>query len=197
MDISVADKMKWEYRVMLWYLKRHMKKEYSITLKEMEADLNSCGNVVFSELWKIVRNTADQVTEVYQRDIIREFSMVFLWILYRDTAYSPITMYMLKQFFDSQKVLYPAVMKYYVEPKDMYVNAWHDTKAHTKELKDDGKIPNFDGVMGNDEKIFVPPEQEETWKKLSPKTQDEWERFTDEINREFDKKRKETPRIGV
>ena len=95
MDIAGADKMKWEYRVMLWYLKRHMKKEYATTLKQMEDDLNNCGNVVFSELWSIINDTANQITEDYQRDIIREFSMVFLWILYRDTAYSPITMYIL------------------------------------------------------------------------------------------------------
>jgi len=167
MDIAKADKLKVEFRVMLWYLKRHMKKHYKITLEEMENDLNNCGNNAISEIWNILNNTSNKITQGYQKDIVKEFSMALLWILYRDTAYLPITMHVLKEFYDKKDKILPAVDKYYVDPKEWYVNAWNDTLKHTRELKDEGTIPDMDGVLSYDEKIFVPMMQEAEWKKLS------------------------------
>ena len=57
-------------------------------------------------------------------------------------------------------------MRYYVEPKDWYVNRWHNTKEHTKELKKSGKIANIDGEMSSDEKIYTPPLQELVFQKI-------------------------------
>jgi len=166
MDISGADKMKLEFRLMLWYLKRHLKKKYKTTLEDMENDLNNCGNPAIYEIWDIINKTSDEISETYQKDIVREFSLAFLWILYRDTAYLPITMYVLKQFYDKKEDIYPSIEKYYKEPSEWYVNAWNDTLAHTKELKESGKLAEMDGEMSEDEKIFVPMFQEQKWKKL-------------------------------
>lgn len=156
MDITGADKMKIEFRIMLWYLNRHLKKKYKITLKEMDSDLESCGNPVIAEIWDIVKKGADEIKEDYQQKIIHDFTLALLWIIYRDTAYLPISMNFFKKILDKKEELYPYVMKYYVPLEDCYCNVWHDTKANTDKLKEEGKLPKIEGFMGYDEQQFVP-----------------------------------------
>jgi len=179
-----ADKMKIEMRVMLWYLKRHLKKNYKITLDGIKEDLEYCGNPVISTLWNINQSTAEKIKEDYQKEIVMEFPMALLWIIYRDTAYMPIAMYMIKELLDRKDEIYPQIEKYYQNPDDWYCNAWHDSKEHTKKMKEEGKIPNVEGIMSNDEAIFVPGYQ---YEKNHPVA----EKLVKQMDEEFEKKRKD------
>lgn len=166
MDILKANDMKQEVRVVLWYLKRKLRKEYGVTLEEMENDLNTCGNPVVALLWKTVKETSSNIKENHQKSMINDFIMVALWIAYKDTAYNTPFMYMIKKVLDGKDKLSPYVDKYYKEPDSWYVNIWHDTKEHTKKMKEDGVLLNAEAVMSPDEEIFVPRIQDEKWKKL-------------------------------
>ena len=160
MDIVYGDKMKSEIKLVLWYLKRKLKKEYDITLKEIEDDLDNCGNPVISRIWKEIKDAANKINETYQRNIALEFPMIALWIVYKDTAYNTPFMYIIKKIFDKKEELMPFIEKYYKEPDEWYVNRWHDTKEHTKELKKKGELPDIEGAMSLDEEIFVPKYQQ-------------------------------------
>ena len=159
MDINHADKMKLTMRAMLWYMKKKLRKDYGVTIDQMEQDLNNCGNPVIFEMWHDVKNLADEIKEKYHKNVIMEFPIAILWIIYRDTAYSPMFMYLLKGFFDKKDLLYPAVLKYYKEPEDMYINVWNDAKQHTKELKAKGELADIGGRQAMDEEIFTPQYQ--------------------------------------
>jgi hypothetical protein len=121
-DILPADEMKYELRLGLWYIKRKLKKEYGITMEQIKDDLENSGNPVISILWGEVKNTADKVKEVYQKQMILEFPMVALWIMYKDTAYTNPFMYIMKNLMDKKDKLMPFLEKYYREPKDWHVN---------------------------------------------------------------------------
>ena len=160
MDIVFADNMKRDIRVVLWYLKRKLKKEHNMTIEMIRDDLDNCGNPVIAMLWKEVKEMASKIKEKYQRDIAIDFPMIALWIVYKDTAYDAPFMYIIKKVLDKKDKLEKYVDKYYKEPEDWYVNRWHDTKEHTAELKKKGKLPpDVEGAMAIDEEIFVPTYQ--------------------------------------
>jgi len=160
MDILPADNMKNDIRVVMWFLRRKLRKEYGITLKEMEEDLENCGNPVIASMWKDIKQAAGSIEEVYQKKTLTEFPMVALWIFYKDTAYNAPFMYIMKNILEKSDKLLPYANKYYKEPKDWYVNAWHDAKEHTAGLKESGKIPDESAIMAPDEQIFVPKLQQ-------------------------------------
>jgi hypothetical protein len=159
MDILYADDMKKDVRIVLWYLKRKLKKEYGVTMEQIKNDIENSGNPVISLLWKNVKESADKIKETYQKELVTEFPMVALWIVYKDTAYNAPFMYIIKNVLDEKEKLLPFVEKYYKEPEDWYVNRWHDTKEHTKKLKEEGKLPELEGALSIDEEIFVPKYQ--------------------------------------
>jgi len=161
MDILFGDEMKKELRAVMWFLKRRLKKQYKVTLEKVREDMDNCGNPVIAKIWEEISDAADQIEENYQKEIATEFPMIILWIIYKDTAYSPIFMYVITKLMEQSDELLPKTQRYYVEPKDWYVNRWHDTKEHTKEMKEEGKIMKADGAMSPDERIFVPQYQEE------------------------------------
>ena len=177
MDIIFGDNMKRELRAMMWLLKRRLKNHYKVTLEQVREDMDNCGNPVIWNIWKEIRDAAEQIEENYQKEIAIEFPMIILWIIYKDTAYNPIFMYILVKLMEQSDLILPKAKKYYVEPKDWYVNRWHDTKQHTKDLKEEGKIPNIDGVLAPDEMIFVPQAQNKEHMELSKSLEEELEDY--------------------
>jgi hypothetical protein len=80
---------------------------------------------------------------------------------------------------DHKDEIMPYLEKYYVEPKDWYVNRWHDVKKHTKELKEEGKLSPVTGDLAFDENIFVPPYQQKVLNK-----------YREDIQKDIDKEKK-------
>jgi len=167
MDIVFGDNMKKELRATLWVLKRRLKKHYKVTIDQVKEDMDNCGNPIIGKIWREIKEAAEQIEENYQKEVATEFPMIILWIIYKDTAYSPIFMYVLINLMKEADDILPKAMKYYVEPDEWYVNRWHDTKEHTKELKEEGKLAKVDGLLSNDENIFVPQKQDEITKQLT------------------------------
>lgn len=166
-DIIFGDDMKKTLRLVMWYLKKKYKDENKVTAERIHEDMLYCGNPVISEIMDLVRDAGERIEEEYQRGITIDFPELILWILYKDTAYLPVFMYILKNLMDKKEELMPFIMKYYKEPEDWYVNAWHRTLEHTQEMKDDSRLANVGGEMSQDEKIFTPPLQRGINKKLT------------------------------
>jgi len=166
MEILRADAMKLDIRMVLWYLKKKLRKEYDVDFKQMEEDLENCGNPVVALIWKEIKEAGSQIKEEHQRITAYEFPMVALWIVYRDTAYNAPFMYIIKKILDKSEKLTPYVDRYYKEPKDWYVNVWHDAKAKTAKLKKEGKILNESAILSPEEEIFTPAIQARRLKEI-------------------------------
>lgn len=157
-DIVMADNLKFKLRAFKWALKHELKKNHNVTMQSMEHDLDYCGNPVIGRIWKQIKEDTDKIQEPYQKSIAREFPMIILWILYNDTAYSPIFFHSIVKILETPNLL-EMCKEYYVEPVDWYVNRWHKTLENTAKLKAEGKLPDMQGQMGYDEKFFTPPIQ--------------------------------------
>ena len=176
MDIVFGDDLKKEIRLGLWLFKKRITKYYKTSISKMIDDLDNCGNPVIARIWKEVKYAADEIKEEYQKEMAIEYPAVILWILYRDTAYMPIFMYVMVKILENKDELLPLAMKYYAEPKDWYVNRWNESKKHTAELKKKKVLVDAEAVMSESEKIFTPPIQHDRL----PKYYEKFERELDE-----------------
>jgi len=166
MEILKADDMKLDIRMAVWFLKKKLRKDYGMDLKKIEEDLENCGNPVVSLIWKEIKSADAEIKEKYQRSIVYEFPMIALWIVYRDTAYNAPFMYIVKKILDKSDKLLPYVDKYYKEPGEWYVNAWHDSKARTSKMKKDGTLLDESAILSPDEEIFTPAIQARRLKEM-------------------------------
>jgi len=166
-DIVFGDDMKKELRLIAWYLRRKYKTDHKITAEMIHEDMQSCGNPVIAEIYDAVIEAGERIEEEYQQSITIDFPELILWILYRDTAYLPVFIYILKNLMDKKDELMPFIEKYYVKPEDWYVNRWHKGLGHTKEMKERGELSSVDGHLSFDEQIFVPQYQQKKLKKIN------------------------------
>ena len=128
-------------------------------------DLTNCGNPVFHRMFHLLEHTANNVREPYQRDkVLKDVGFFMLWVIYKDTAYRDIIIYMLNEILKNPEVWKKELAPYLKEnPEDWYVNVWNKSKEHTKQLRKEGKI---DGVSkSEDESVFTPEEQAQKLKK--------------------------------
>ena len=144
-----------------------VRKKLGASVITVHNDLQNCGNPIFSRIDALINTAADSVQEKYQEHVIRDFGELLLWILYKDTAYRDPTFWILYQLLDNADVIKKELKMYVKEPKDWYVNAWHDSKEHTKKEREKGNIPNTKKSL--DESIFTPPEQLRRLKKYKVK----------------------------
>ena len=155
LDIVPADRDKWYMRIaMKWFIKKYSDGKNSDIIHE---EMRDCGNPVIRFMLKTRDRVISNVSETYQQQLITMFSDFGLWIMYKDTAYRQIFMWMMKEILDNKDTLLPMVEKYYSEPEDWYVNLWNKTKKRTKELQESGELPI--GMLSEAEKYFVPSEQ--------------------------------------
>jgi len=144
-----------------------LRKKMGASVTVVHKDLQNCGNPVFSRIAEYLNYAANQVKEDYQKRMMLDYGELFLWILYKDTAYRDPALWVLYQLLKNSDVLIKEIEPYVKEPDDWYVNAWHDSKKHSKEQQAEGKIPKT--VKSFDESIFTPPEQSKRLQKYNKK----------------------------
>ncbi|MFW6174053.1 MAG: hypothetical protein ACOC5T_09940 [Elusimicrobiota bacterium] len=134
-----------------------MKKKMGTSKEEIIIDLETCGNPVFYRLWKLIEKASENVKEKYQRNMMKDFGSLALWILYKDTGYRDQVFWMLWKFLSFAEEIKKELEPYVKEPGDWYVNAWHESKKNTKQAREKGEISEYKKSL--DESIFTPPEQ--------------------------------------
>jgi hypothetical protein len=157
--ISQGDKYKTIIKIAMGWARKKLGAQVDVVHSELE----TCGNPVFSRIAQILNEASDKVEEKYQQKMIREVGELFLWILYKDTAYRDVAFWMLKQMFENSEDFEKELALYAKNPEDWYVNVWHRTKMHTKELRAEGKISEMGKSF--DEEVFTPPIQAKRLKK--------------------------------
>lgn len=186
-DIIFGDDIKHSIRLAAWWLR----KDYSKKQGDVHNDIINCGNPIVAEIHKIIYDASDQIKEKYQRAIGIDYPELAIWIMYKDTAYRQVFFYVLKKLMDKKDELMPFLEKYYVEPKDWYINRWADSKAETQKKKDSGELVDVPGSMSFEETFWTPAYQLERNKAIlnNAQIEENVKRLQDEIAAEK-KKRK-------
>lgn len=163
MDIMGSEKTKKLIRLGVWVFRKKLGKQaegYAI-----HEDMRVCANPVIRYLAMIVNKAALEIKEEeYQRNTVREFGELALWILNKDTAYRPVFFWILDQILQNADALREELKPYIQEPDEWYVNTWSRTKKNSKELRKKKKITKYE--MSPDEEIFTPHLQREKLKKI-------------------------------
>ena len=133
------------------------------SVEQVHEDMTNCGNPVFSRITQAVNESSALVRSGYQSRTVKNYGELLLWILYKDTAYRDVAIWILYQLLENGEQLRKELEPYLKDPQDWYVNAWITSKEHTAQLKKEGKISKSSKSI--DEYIFTPPAQEKMLKK--------------------------------
>ena len=156
-DIIYSDKAKIKFRI------AHKLMSGGNTFQTAHADMRTCPNLLFRKLYKKLMLGASHIKKYHQQHIVADFGAWLIHILYKDTAYNPITIWILKEIVND-KELVKYVNEHAVEPEDWYVNRWHETLEHTAKLQKEGKLDST--TLSADEMIFVPAAQQKIHKQM-------------------------------
>jgi hypothetical protein len=159
-QILGAEKEKKTVRLAVWLLHKKLGK----STEDIANDLKNCGNPVFREMFEVLRETCENIERPFQRKTAYEIGVIFLWIMYRDTAYKDPAYYGIMKILLRAPELLTMLKPLVKPPKHWYVNVWHQSKKNTETLKEEGKIPEY--AKSPDEDIFVPSKQYRKLKKL-------------------------------
>jgi len=150
-DIYQGELQKRYVRMAIWLLKKKL--GTCANSKDIQEDMENCGNEVFARLYMHFKNTVKQIKEEPQRNAIRDVGELGVWIPYKDTAYKDIIVYMLNEIINDKEIC--AAIKKQVKPSSQwYPNVWHETKKQTAKGKKEGVVTAH-GV-GFSEKVFMP-----------------------------------------
>jgi hypothetical protein len=150
MDIYQSHEHKKTLRAATWLLRKKLGK--TAEADAIHSDLTHCGNAAVQLIVELLNNASDEITELYQKNTVKQLGELLIWIIYKDTAYRDPLFWMLYQL--GNDTVKDLVRPYVKEPEDWYVNLWHKSKEHTKELRERGEIAA--NAMSPDEEIFTP-----------------------------------------
>jgi len=159
MDISHADKPKLTFRILVGIAQRKLKKSINFA----HDDMLTCANPAFRKPYLKVMEAAGHIRRYHHKSILADFGGWLLWVVYKDTAYNPVSLWILKELIDDKEFC-KSVREQAVEPSEWYVNKWVATKEHTENLRKEGKLGRF--ALADDENIYVPALQHQKLKKM-------------------------------
>ncbi len=164
MDIMGSEVQKKIIRLGLRLVANKVKKCQSTQF--IKEDMECCADPIYQSLYQILDEAQTYLKCGWQKDILNELGIFGLWVAYKDTAYSPMVKWMLRELkhrIENDPELAQAIENA-TDPKDWYLNAWIDSKEKTKQMRENGEIPEY--LKSPEESIFTPSEQQRRLKKL-------------------------------
>jgi hypothetical protein len=163
MDILKSEPNK---RLIKWgvYLLRQKLGEQA-NAKNIHDDMMNCGNLGIRYLANLNIQTAEFVKCDHQKLIQLELVELFLWFVYKDTAWRDQFFYNLDIILQHADELRELIKPYVKQPKDWHVNVWMDSKKETDKETKDGKI--LKGDVSFAESVHVPSIQRSRLSKLT------------------------------
>jgi hypothetical protein len=163
--VSVADIIASgdKYKKIIKIADKWIRSKLGASVEVVHADMENCGNPAFSIVDELINMAADSIDEKYQQKMVRNYGELFLWILYKDTAYRDVAIWLLYQLANNGDELKEMLKPYLRQPDEWYVNSWNKSKRHTAKLRKEGKISSVRKAL--DEDIFTPPTQRRMLKK--------------------------------
>ncbi len=136
-DIGYGEHSKKILRLLLKLGYRHLKVDMAI----MDENLKFYPNPVIKNLNSILVIGANQLKPEWQRDMVKRFGQLALWIIAKDTAYNDVFFWILNEMLKKSAEL-QVLIKPYVKPPEKWIpNIWFESKEKTKRLRKEGKIP--------------------------------------------------------
>jgi len=130
-----------------------MYKHLKLDMKEMTENLEHYPNPVIKNLNSILVIGANQVKPSWQRNMIKKFGQLALWLIAKDTGYRDMFFWTLNEILKKATEL-QALIKPYVKPPEEWIpNIWFDSQNKTKQLRKEGKIPDYE--LSAEEKMYV------------------------------------------
>jgi len=184
LDIKQADNLKFRIRLFTYFINRELTKkakEYGLILKEgqtvidaMREDLENCTNLPIRNIYFKISEASNKMGENYQTEIIQQYSIIFLWILYRDTAYRDPFFWVISEVVNNP--VFMEQLKPYVKPPDLwYCPNWNKSKKNTLDKKISGELGRFE--LSPEEKVFVPKFQREFQDNIIKQVEEKTKRY--------------------
>lgn len=144
-------------KLMLWKLKGD--------IEVMGDDMKHCQNPVFKALYQTTLAASSYIKPNHQRHAVERLgAKLGVWLLYKDTAYRDVVVWIMYQLLKRADILLPMIEKYYKEPEHWYPNVWFDSIQNSKKGQKDGTLPAYG--KSPVEKIFTPSIQNKKLKEL-------------------------------
>ena len=160
-----SEKQKKLIRMAVWLLREKLGK--CATAEAIKDDMTNCPNPIFQQLADLMYRAEAAVDSGWSKKIIGEVGVLELWIMYKDTAYKPVVLWMLRELkhkIEDDPVFAQQIEDEASEPEDWYVNTWIRSMKKTKQLRKQGKIPEY--AESHEESIFIPSKQKKRLKRL-------------------------------
>jgi len=151
MNITSSEPNKRIIKWGVWLLRKKLGEQANAKL--IHDDMLNCGNLGIQYLAKLNMETAEFVKCDHQKIIQLELVELFLWFIYKDTAWSDQFFYVLDELLKDADNVRALIKPYVKQPKDWHVNVWIDSKNTTKEQVESGKIP--EGTVSFAESVHV------------------------------------------
>jgi hypothetical protein len=112
--------------------------------------------------------TAEFVKCDHQKIIQLELVELFLWFVYKDTAWTDQFFYILDELLKDADNVRALIKPYVKKPKDFHVNVWIDSRDMTQEQVESGKIP--EGNVSFAESVHVKSIQQRRLSEIASKS---------------------------
>ncbi len=129
-------------------------KKMGTSTQLIDYDIEGSTNKVVKALDKILMAGANNFKAGYQSRMVKNYGRLGLWIMVKDTAYRDFFFWSLYNLLKNADKILPLIEPYVKKPAEWYPNVWVDAKGKTQQLKDEGRIPDYE--MSIVEKLFVP-----------------------------------------
>ena len=147
-DIGLADTEKLKFRILVSMLTK------SGGIKRAHKDMRNCSNLFYRGIYLEIMKAASGIDRGHQRNIVADLGTWLLWTVYKDTAYNPIALYIVKKALAKPEII-DSVNELGVDDiKDLYVNRWSNTMKTTAKKQENNLLPK--GKLSESEKTFVP-----------------------------------------
>jgi len=150
-DIVTADAAKLKFRILVSMLTK------TGGVKHAHEDMRNCSNAVFKEVYLETMKVANGIKRGHQQAIVADLGTWLIWNNYKDTAYNPISLYILKKLINNKKFV-DAVNEQAVDDiNDLYVNRWAKSLEATASQHNENVLNKFD--LSRSEQTYVPSVQ--------------------------------------
>jgi hypothetical protein len=166
MDIVQSEPNKRIIKIGVWLLRKKLGEQANA--KAIHDDMINCGNLGIRYIANLNMTTAEFVKCDHQKNIQLELVELFLWFVYKDTAWRDQFFYILDEMLKNADEIRALIKPYVKTPDKWHVNTWMDSKDVTAKDIADGKVPH--GSVSMAESVHVPSIQKKRLSEIATRS---------------------------
>jgi len=158
-DIAWGEHSKKVLRLLLKLGYHHLKVDMDI----IDENLSFYPNPVIKNLNAILIIGANQIKPYWQRRMTKAYGQLILWLIAKDTAYRDIFFWVFNEVLKKADELRKMIKPFVKPPEEWTPNIWFDSKNKTKQLREEGKIP--ENTHSFEESMWIKSIQDKRYEK--------------------------------